>query len=636
MFSLTLLLAILPFCNLQDTTKIGQNYTLEEVFVTSSRYPKPLKEVPVITRVISKRVIKESGAHSIKELLEFEVPGLEFTQTEGVTNSITFQGLGAKYLLILIDGERMAGETSRSNPDFNRINIDNIERIEIVKGAMSTLYGSGAVAGVINIITKQNESPLFGSGSAKYDGEGEAKYSILTGANFKGIRSTSDLSFRYKNSHFIDNPEAPDSPFESEGYKNRSFMQSIGYSWNKGERVEIRGSLYDHERFNAGEAGKIVRDLYFDKNLIVKANFKTGTIGSAEISLNIDDYDKFSKFLKLDTQERVYSNTIKSVRALENLKLSNSHTILTGAEINSEKLMTYQFDNGKEQSVTQGAIYIQDSYNPSGKLSIETGIRAEYHSEYKFHITPKISLMYRPGRFSLRLGYASGYRSPSLKELYTDWNHQGFFQLMGNSNLKPENSYNISGSAEYTASKINLAVALYHNIINNKIATIWTPGQDTAYYKNVDRSSVSGIDFTSKYEITKSLACRLSYTFVKEWLSADGHNTSSVRPHSAVIILDYRFKLFKREMSSILSGRYQSSVEPYSFDPISQEYQKIEYEGYTIWRASISGEIIKGISIQAGINNIFNYKPNKISYNSLITRGISIFGGITFNIESHR
>lgn len=89
--------------------------------------------------------------------------------------------------------------------------------------------------------------------------------------------------------------------------------------------------------------------------------------------------------------------------------------------------MTYQFDNGKEQSVTQGAIYIQDSYNPSGKLSIETGIRAEYHSEYKFHITPKISLMYRPGRFSLRLGYASGYRSPSLKELYTDWNHQGSF-----------------------------------------------------------------------------------------------------------------------------------------------------------------------------------------------------------------
>ena len=104
----------------KDTIPVSKNYKLDEIVITSSRIPKPIKDVPVVTRVISREIIKRNSGQTLISLLENEVPGLEFTQTEGVTNNITFQGMGANYILILIDGERIAGETSRSNPDFNK------------------------------------------------------------------------------------------------------------------------------------------------------------------------------------------------------------------------------------------------------------------------------------------------------------------------------------------------------------------------------------------------------------------------------------------------------------------------------------------------------------------------------------
>ncbi len=132
--------------------------SMDQVVVTATRTPVPLKDAPVLTRVISARDIERSGVGSLPELLEREVAGAEFHQA-GYGPTVSFQGLDARYVLFLVNGERMAGETY-GNPDFRRLPLVAIERIEIVRGASSLLYGSSAMGAVVNIITRMPDADL--------------------------------------------------------------------------------------------------------------------------------------------------------------------------------------------------------------------------------------------------------------------------------------------------------------------------------------------------------------------------------------------------------------------------------------------------------------------------------------------
>ena len=124
---------------------------LETVVVTATRTPKALLDIPVVTRVITAEDIQRVDATNVKDMLQQEIPGLEFTYSMG-QQVLNMGGYDGNNILFLVDGERMAGE-SMDNIDFSRLNLASIERIEIVKGAASTLYGSSAMGGVINIIT---------------------------------------------------------------------------------------------------------------------------------------------------------------------------------------------------------------------------------------------------------------------------------------------------------------------------------------------------------------------------------------------------------------------------------------------------------------------------------------------------
>lgn len=131
---------------------------METVVVTGTRTPKLLKDVPIVTRVITADEIKKVDATHIGDLLQAELPGIEFSYSMDQQVSLNMQGFGGNAVLFLVDGERLAGETL-DNIDYNRLNMSNVERIEIVKGAASSLYGSNAVGGVVNIISKVPAEP---------------------------------------------------------------------------------------------------------------------------------------------------------------------------------------------------------------------------------------------------------------------------------------------------------------------------------------------------------------------------------------------------------------------------------------------------------------------------------------------
>ena len=165
---------------------------LDDVVITATKTEKSLKEVPVITKLITVKDLEKKDAVDIKDILLTEIPGIEFSSMGGGI-TIKMQGLDGKYVLFLVDGERMAGETEGSI-DFNRLDANNIERIEVVKGASSALYGSSAMAGVVNIITKTNKDKFNVKLNSRYGSFNEYKLGGTIGFKEKNFSSTTYLS----------------------------------------------------------------------------------------------------------------------------------------------------------------------------------------------------------------------------------------------------------------------------------------------------------------------------------------------------------------------------------------------------------------------------------------------------------
>ncbi len=209
----------------QDSLDARWNTLLNTVVITGTRTPKLLKNSPILTRVLSSSDIKSADATNISDLLQSELPGIEFTYSMNQQVNLNMQGFGGNSVLFLVDGERVAGETL-DNVDYNRLNLSNVERIEIVKGGASALYGSNAVGGVINIISKEQSQPWTLNLNGRYGAHNEQRYGAVAGFS-KGIfSSATTLQYNHINSYNMKN----------EGDYTRFYG---GYNWNVKERFTV-------------------------------------------------------------------------------------------------------------------------------------------------------------------------------------------------------------------------------------------------------------------------------------------------------------------------------------------------------------------------------------------------------------
>lgn len=194
-----------PAITISAQTNIRDSVNLTPVVITASHSPKALKDAPVVTRLITLHDIKISDATNIQDLLTQEMPGLEFGFAMGQETALHMSGFGGNAILFLVDGERMAGETM-DNVDYNRMSLDNVGRIEIVKGASSALYGSNAVGGVVNIISRENLEPWTANVNSRYSSFG---HEWRHGANFSfnTTKWNSQTSFQHTRIDPIDLPK---------------------------------------------------------------------------------------------------------------------------------------------------------------------------------------------------------------------------------------------------------------------------------------------------------------------------------------------------------------------------------------------------------------------------------------------
>ncbi len=617
---------------------------LNEIVITATRTPKLLKDSPVLTRIITSRDIEKLNTGNFLSLLEAELPGLEFTSNANVPN-INMQGLGGNYVLFLIDGERIAGET-RNNIDYELLNPNNIERIEIVKGSLSTLYGSSAIGGVINIITKKSTQSLHLNAAIRFGSYGEQQHAVSGGTKRKRFSAHSSALWKRSDNYLLKDREYlrriyPDTVVsdkvlrtkEVEGGKVLNLEQKLGYSFSDKFTSELKGTYLHRERFNAGAEGTVMHNLYSGYNALLKSRWQIGEGHNAEFSYNFSLYDKVNHYHRIDLKEKDYTNVLHNIRILSSNRLTQKQQLTSGMEYLGESLSTYMFADGARSSVKSYTVYTQHDYAIAARLNMVTGIRWDKHSDYGGNFSPTVSAKFDlSDRMSLRTSYASGFRSPSLKELYTNWDHLGMFQIIGNPNLQPEKSRTVSVTADYGNSNFYLSVNAFHNHIRDKLNLLWNATSDTVYYHNSERQLLKGVEINTSFSPLKNLRIQAGYTYTDDGLTERGRNLSTTRPHTATFKADYSLAWGLHRATAALNGKFLGRANVYTGESESR-YYKIEYPGYSTWRLNISGQYRQYLTLGAGINNVFNYTAEVNSFYSSLSPGRTWFASLSVNID---
>jgi len=567
------------------------------VVVTGTKSEITLKNVPVLTQVISARKMLELGITNATDALQNMVPGINIRH-EGTLVKVTLQGMAAKYVLFLIDGERIAGEVD-GDIDYSMLNLENIDRIEVIKGASSSLYGSNAIGGVINIITKKINEPFDAKLYSRY-----SKYNELyTGGSIalkKGIiGSRTSINFSRTDGYDI----TPDSPHDWTQNPYTTYQISQKFEITPSSKFSLIPyfTYYQFERANV--SAKHAHDLYIDLNAGLKGQYFIGR-NSIDFSYYRDRYNTYSILEQLNNRRDTVSyDIIQTFRVQGNFHISDKNILTAGLEYNTERLFSIRMEGGI-QNASEAVIYLQEDIHMGERWNLIAGLRGSNHSSYGLHAAPKLSLMYKLEPFNFRASAGTGFRSPALKDLYLYFEHFGQFIIEGNPQLKPESSKYLSGSAEFSRPWNNSSVSVYRNVLSNMITEelVQLPdsSSETTYtYQNIASATIYGVDFLSKQKIIKGVWVSAGYSYVHSRDNETHNQLYNTTKNSGNISVDYNFS--KKNYSFTAQLYCQLMGERVYLNPDGTTgYDR----PYSSWRFTISQEY-KWLRISTGLDNIF-------------------------------
>ena len=628
---------------------------MEQVVVTGTRTPKSLKDVPIQTRLITSFDIQKADATNVEDLLQQEMPGVEFSYAMNQQTHLNFSGFGGQNVLFLVDGERLAGETL-DDVDFTRLNMASVERIEIVKGAASALYGSSAAGGVINIITKEPSKPWTLNVNTRVSKHNEWRYGASLGLNRHHLQNM--LSYHattIDNFNFTSGPK-PLARTITNFYGDNTFNVKDQLIWRpvSAFRLTAKAGYFFREQTRS----ETIPERYRNFTGGLRGNWEITKHDNLEVCYHFDQYDK-SEFRKLDDIEvRNYSNVQNSLRMLYNHSFERGDVLSLGSDYMHDYLMNRNFASGHEEEDSFD-FFGQYDWRVNDKWEVVGAMRYDYFSDGDQHrLTPKLSARYQPvNRLNLRASYGMGFRAPKLKEKYYNFDMAGIWIIQGNEALKSELSHNLNASIEYTKRHFNITAGGYYNNVENRIATgapfvdatidPTRPDQLYLSYINLENYTTFGFDVTTQVKWDNGLGVKLSYAYVHEELPHDEQGESinnqyiPARSHSLTARCEWDRQFTARYGLNIsINGRAMSGVDNDEYvdyrskDSNGRLLKKtIHYNPYSIWKLTLAQRIGSAIRFTIAADNVFNYKPDYYYLNAPLTDGITLQVGMSIDIE---
>ncbi len=578
--------------------------------------------------IVTAKDISKMHASSVQDILE-EVVGVNMSvndSTFGGRESISIRGTASKHTLILIDGKIVSGSDAQighSDFQYNWLPISTISKIEIIKGPMSSIYGSQAIGGVINIITKKNNKKIYGDvdvtiGNNNQSGGTERDISFNIGGKvFDKLSMT--LALQKKE---IDPVIKEDNAklYDREGKRIKNAM--LGFNFDIDDTQEISASYLKGKEIrsfttvNRRTKAVILRDEYYD---IDKSNYSLGYLKRfQDITMDLKYYVTKSDS---HTDEHQYTHKLKNSVLNTEFKIDSfdKHFIVAGLEYRKESY-NKAYDNkltskGKatvdfKDDITYKSVYLQDEIEVNSKLILTLGARYDKHEKFGGELSPKANIVYKlDSNNRLKAGYGHGFSAPTVTKNSSAYSFSGAHVFMGNDDLKPEVSDTFELGYEYQKDKKLFKSTIYHTKIKdlieglkigeNKIPT--GPGtfytQDIHKYSNIGQVTINGLEleYTQK-EILKDLDFNIGYNFIKTKNKDTGKELTARPKHNLNLKLSYALD-YKINADARLN-----------YTGVQKGDENKTLSGYTTASVQLSKEFAKNLTARIGIENLMDKK----------------------------
>ena len=502
----------------------ASEFLLNDVVVTGTLTNHILKNSPVITEVIGTNEIKSFVTSEFKEIIQTHT-GIEIGNTIGRNQSAMLQGVKKNHVLILIDGERISGKVDDAI-GLLQIPTSNIEKIEIVKGVFSSVYGNEAIGGVINIITKQpkdsaeiNVETLFGS-NKKMDYSFFANFKINNNLflNMNGSLNKYGGTDYDKNDFFM---ELPEYAKEHLGFKllfrEKKISLNLKTEFYKDVVKYLEGTDKYNYFTNDNSNKKFTINLNGNYILNDNSNFKV----TGNISQNKHNSKEINPYGFL-TRDNTNFEKIGDVK-LQFTTIPYTSSILTlGVENLFEQVFSSRIENGKKKKVAN-IVFLEDEWSIENFV-FSFGGRYSFNSQFGSNFSPKFSFLTKINpQFIFRTSYGKGFRAPSLIEQFIYFDHSSIgYKVIGNPNLKPETSNGFNFGFDYT--RDNLVWFRFNTYFNNVENMIdYYVQSDSPFvlsYKNISKVLTNGIDIDIDLNPFKNFKLSFGYSFLN---SEDGN-----------------------------------------------------------------------------------------------------------------
>lgn len=621
--------------------------SISEVVITGTRTPKTLLNTPVLTRLISHAEIEKADATTLQDILQEVVPGVEFSYSMNQQRHMNFSGFGGQSMLILVDGERLAGETM-DDIDFDRLTLSNVDHIEIVKGPVSALYGSNANGGVINIITKKDNKPFALNLNGRIGKHSDQRYGFTWQQGGQRWGNTFDFSRISRDNYNVSSAANPVTRVINTIYGDKTYNFKEQITYKPIDNITLGGHAGYFFRETVRSADTPER--YRDYNGGLRADWRISEGKHLTMSYSYDQYDKsdYQRISRLDIRD--YSDVQNAFRLLYNHRFADGNILTVGADYMHEYLLNTHLE-GRTRHQDSFDAFAQDDWTINPIWEVVTALRYDYFSDGNTQrLTPKVSIRHTPMKgLNVRFGYGMGFRAPSLKEKYYNFDAAGIWTILGNPDLKPEFSHNFNLSLEYRHSNYELLLSGYHNHVKNKIASgvpYFASANDsrpTLPYVNLDTYSVNGMEASAKARWKNGFSARISYSYTDEQLPKDKEGRTAnnqyipARKHALNAHTDWEHRFTSwYGLNIAIDGRVQSgvdNVEYADYYDISRGTVSVHYPAYTMWKILLSNRLGKAFKLTLTVDNILNYKPKYYYLNAPLTDGANFMVGLSVDVD---
>jgi len=599
----------------QSRLERQESITGSSIVVTASRSWQQISKAPASMSVVTGTELRRRPVQDLAEMLENE-PGVMINAVGMTRRGISIRGMSDEHVLTLVDGKRINDASANmAHVDFNLGWVPSIavDRVEVVRGPLSALYGSEALAGVVNILTRRPEEKLEASALAMQgfrdgDGGNTSQLSALVGGPISdqlGVVAWGEYRHR-------DRTQSEEDPLQSELEARDALSGSIIGWWKpaEGQRIEIGQMAGDDDRARDTVTTGSNPVYYQYQDHITRARTQAGYTGEwdwGEVQFNA--YRSVLKRVNERDQDQTPTQPTKATDFVIDgrvaVKPFAGNRLTVGGEHRNEKLRDETINEEGEDSVNHEAVFVQDEWDIVEWASLTVGSRFDHHPAYGWETSPRAYLVLEPVEgLTIRGGVGEAFKAATLKQLspgYITVAAGGRFIITGNPDLKPETSTSYEAGVAYYGANWNLGVTLFQNDLSNLVQTeciesCGIRGAERRTYLNVDKARIRGVEVGGAVSPVEPLTLSASYTYVDPRdLSAD--EELAERPnHSAKLQLAWQptdATVFN------LRGRYIGKQTVY------ESSVPVRLDGYSLWSIDASHDLTDRLTLKAGIDNIF-------------------------------